>query len=55
MTNIGVLLVGAFGCAVGVQSLDRPRPSRLLRVVALAVMLLAFFVANRAALALLNV
>jgi hypothetical protein len=55
MANIGFLLFGAFGCAVGVRSLDRPRSSRLLRALAFVVMMLAFFVANRAALALLGV
>ena len=53
MANIGFLLFGALGCVVSVQTLDRPRPSRLLRVVALAVMVIAFVVANQAVLDIL--
>jgi hypothetical protein len=54
MANIGFLLAGALGVAVGVQTLDRPESSRPLRAATVVVMAIAFLVANLAVLAQLS-
>jgi hypothetical protein len=54
MANIGFLLAGAIGFAVGAQTLDRPESSRPLRALAVVVMAVAFLAANLAVLAQLN-
>lgn len=54
MANIGFLLAGALGVAVGVQTLDRPQSSRPLRAATVVVMAIAFLIANFAVLAQLG-
>jgi preprotein translocase subunit Sss1 len=48
MTNIGFLLAGAIGFAVGAQTLDRPESSKPLRAHAVVVMAVGLVALPRA-------